>query len=58
MRPLSILKGTSSQVLVEARALQRERHQYGARKPAELKTITIITRRNGETIKRQTYKGV
>lgn len=53
---LAIVKGKYTQRLAEARALSQEHKQYGKRTPVK-PTVTILTRRNGEIIKRQEYKG-
>lgn len=53
---LAIVKGKYNQRLAEARDLRQEHNQYGKRTPIK-PTVTILTRRKGEIIKRQEYKG-
>ena len=46
---------TMGKTIVDARALRQEKAQYGQRKPKQVKTVTVITRRNNETIRRADY---
>lgn len=46
-------QGHCEAYMQEQRARHIERKQYGKRKPAPIKTITIITKRNGAIINRK-----